>query len=50
MGEFAQTLAILQRTLVNHDSSNHVGDWEHTMLRFVDGKPSTIWLSAHDVR
>lgn len=28
---------------------NHVGDWEHTMLRFVDGEPQTMWYSAHSV-
>ncbi|KAI9700973.1 MAG: hypothetical protein M1820_006618 [Bogoriella megaspora] len=26
----------------------HLGDWEHTMLRFQDGTPQTIWYSAHD--
>ncbi|KAL9076488.1 MAG: hypothetical protein Q9157_003616 [Trypethelium eluteriae] len=27
---------------------NHVGDWEHTMLRFQNGMPQTMWYSAHD--
>lgn len=27
---------------------NHVGDWEHTMIRFQDGTPQAIYLSQHD--
>ncbi len=27
---------------------NHVGDWEHITVRFVDGRPSQVFLSAHD--
>ncbi|CAH0045708.1 unnamed protein product [Clonostachys solani] len=26
---------------------NHVGDWEHNMIRFKDGKPVGIWYSQH---
>ncbi|CZT15287.1 related to VPS62 Vacuolar Protein Sorting [Ramularia collo-cygni] len=26
---------------------NHVGDWEHNMLRFVEGKPREMWFSQH---
>lgn len=26
---------------------NHVGDWEHNMIRFVDGAPSQLWYSQH---
>lgn len=25
----------------------HVGDWEHTMTRFVNGTPTDIWFSQH---
>jgi hypothetical protein len=28
---------------------NHVGDWEHTMVRFQDEKPVSVWFSQHDV-
>ncbi|KAH3900905.1 uncharacterized protein SCDLUD_002365 [Saccharomycodes ludwigii] len=26
---------------------NHIGDWEHCIIRFVNGTPQSIWLSAH---
>ncbi|PTL80356.1 hypothetical protein DAT35_30135 [Vitiosangium sp. GDMCC 1.1324] len=26
---------------------NHVGDWEHFTVRFVDGRPSQVFLSQH---
>lgn len=26
---------------------NHVGDWEHTMVRFLNGEPQSIWYSQH---
>lgn len=27
---------------------NHLGDWEHTLVRFYNEKPVLLWLSAHD--
>jgi hypothetical protein len=26
---------------------NHIGDWEHTMVRFQEGEPQAIWYSQH---
>lgn len=26
---------------------NHVGDWEHNMIRFVNGVPTYVWFSQH---
>ena len=26
---------------------NHVGDWEHTMVRFINGVPDTVYYSQH---
>ncbi|RKF55861.1 putative vacuolar protein sorting-associated protein TDA6 [Golovinomyces cichoracearum] len=26
---------------------NHIGDWEHNMIRFINGTPTAIWFSQH---
>jgi hypothetical protein len=28
-------------------TGNHVGDWEHVMVRFQNGSPQSIWYSQH---
>lgn len=38
----------LGQKVFNIRFGNHVGDWEHTMIRFKDGKPESIMLSEHD--
>jgi len=38
----------LGQKVFNIRFGNHVGDWEHTMIRFQDGKPESVALSEHD--
>ena len=37
----------LGQTVLNIRFGNHVGDWEHCMLRFEHGKPRAMFLSEH---
>lgn len=30
-----------------HELGNHIGDWEHNMIRFKDGQPQQMWFSQH---
>lgn len=34
-------------TVLDMEFGNHVGDWEHNMIRFSDGVPQMIWYSQH---
>jgi hypothetical protein len=33
--------------VVGLNFDDHVGDWEHTMTRFYNGEPQTMWYSQH---
>ena len=37
----------LGQTVLNIRFGNHVGDWEHCMIRFEDGIPRAMFLSEH---
>lgn len=37
----------LGNTVLYNELGDHIGDWEHNMLRFQDGKPTHMWFSQH---
>lgn len=41
-------LLCLANRVLGTSFGNHLGDWEHTMIRFQDGNPIAIYLSQHN--
>ncbi|KAH6675421.1 hypothetical protein B0J14DRAFT_362372 [Halenospora varia] len=37
----------LGTTVLNIRFGNHIGDWEHSLIRFVNGVPKAVFFSAH---
>jgi hypothetical protein len=37
----------LGNTVLFHELGDHIGDWEHNMIRFQDGVPQEVWYSQH---
>eukprot|EP00918_Siedleckia_nematoides_P087920 GHVU01193233.1.p1 GENE.GHVU01193233.1~~GHVU01193233.1.p1 ORF type:complete len:259 (+),score=35.99 GHVU01193233.1:61-837(+) len=34
--------------VIDLNFDDHVGDWEHNMIRFLNGVPQTMWFSIHE--
>ena len=45
----SSTATISVNKVSNIRSGNHVEDWEHTCIRFDNGKPKAMFLSEHDI-
>jgi hypothetical protein len=37
----------LGNSVLGSEWGNHIGDWEHNMVRFINGTPTHVWYSQH---